>query len=67
MPIEAVQADLASGALVRLMIEDVAQDALAMPMSAIYRTESPPGPAGRWLVERLKLAPRPPLAHATGY
>jgi DNA-binding transcriptional LysR family regulator len=23
-------------------------------MSAIYRTDSPPGPAGRWFMERLK-------------
>src|SRR3979490_2138098 len=23
-------------------------------MSAIYRTDSPPGPAGRWFIERLK-------------
>jgi DNA-binding transcriptional LysR family regulator len=59
MPFETVQADLESGALVRLTGEDVMRDSLAMPMSAIYRTESPPGPAGRWLVERLKLAPRP--------
>jgi DNA-binding transcriptional LysR family regulator len=57
MPIDTVEADLESGALVRLTIEDVMHEALAMPMSAIYRTESPPGPAGRWLVERLKLAP----------
>jgi hypothetical protein len=24
-------------------------------MSAIYRTDSPPGPVARWFVERLKL------------
>ena len=23
-------------------------------MSAVYRTDTPPGPAGRWLIERLK-------------
>jgi hypothetical protein len=23
-------------------------------MSAIYRTDSPPGPAGRWFIDRLK-------------
>jgi hypothetical protein len=23
-------------------------------MSAIYRTDSPPGPAGRWLIDHLK-------------
>ena len=25
-----------------------------MPMLAVHRTGSPPGPAGRWLIERLK-------------
>jgi hypothetical protein len=28
-----------------------------MPMSAVYPTSAPPGPAGRWLIERLKLCP----------
>jgi DNA-binding transcriptional LysR family regulator len=59
MPIETIQADLNSGALVRLVTEDPMPEMQAMPMLAIYRTESPPGPAGRWLVDRLKLAPRP--------
>jgi hypothetical protein len=25
-----------------------------MPMSAVYPTSAPPGPAGRWLIERFK-------------
>jgi len=25
-----------------------------MPMSAVYPTSTPPGPAGRWLIERFK-------------
>jgi hypothetical protein len=28
-----------------------------MPMSAVYPTGAPPGPAGRWLIERLKQCP----------
>ena len=38
----------------------VAHGLLVMAMSAVYRTEAPPGPAGRWLIERLKsnIAPR---------
>jgi hypothetical protein len=27
---------------------------LVLPMSAAYLTAKPPGPAGRWLIERLK-------------
>jgi hypothetical protein len=28
---------------------------LALPMSAVYRAYDPPGPAGRWMVERLAM------------
>lgn len=52
MPLHLVEEDLASGALVRLTIEAMAL-AERMPLSAIYRTDSPPGPAGRWLIDRL--------------
>jgi hypothetical protein len=31
-------------------------------MWAVYRTDSPPGPAGRWFIDRLKHAQAPPLA-----
>jgi DNA-binding transcriptional LysR family regulator len=54
MPLWAVQADLDAGALVRLAIQDMDPDGLIMPMTAIHRRESVPGPAGRWLIERLK-------------
>jgi hypothetical protein len=30
-------------------------------MVAIHRTDSPPGPAGRWFIDRLKQAQAPPL------
>jgi DNA-binding transcriptional LysR family regulator len=53
MPLGVVEADLASGALVPLALEDM-DASLWMAMSAIYRTDSPPGPAGRWLIDRLK-------------
>jgi DNA-binding transcriptional LysR family regulator len=56
MPFDMVEADLASGALVSLELEDLGA-VTRMAMSAIYRTDAPPGPAGRWLVERLKTAP----------
>jgi DNA-binding transcriptional LysR family regulator len=54
LPLHLVEADLASGALVRLAPEDSPIWSSAIPMSAVYRTDSPPGPAARWLIERLK-------------
>jgi DNA-binding transcriptional LysR family regulator len=54
MPLDVVEGDLANGALVPLALEGMDTN-LWMAMSAIYRTDSPPGPAGRWLIDRLKL------------
>ncbi len=54
MPLHVVAGDIAEGRLVRLSIEDVPPGALILPMAAAYRTAAPPGPAGRWLIERLK-------------
>jgi DNA-binding transcriptional LysR family regulator len=52
MPLHAIEADLAAGDLVALKVEGV--DPLArLPMAAIHRTDSPPGPAGRWLIDWL--------------
>ena len=53
MPLHRVERDLADGTLVRLQPEDAVAD-LVMAMSAIYRTDSPPGPAGRWLIGQLR-------------
>jgi len=54
LPLHLVEADLASGALVQIAPEDSPVWASAIPVSAVYRTDSPPGPAGRWLIELLK-------------
>jgi DNA-binding transcriptional LysR family regulator len=54
MPLHMIEADLASGALVRIIAESSPFDGYAVAMSAIYRTDSPPGPAGRWFIENLK-------------
>ncbi|HEY2662055.1 MAG TPA: LysR family transcriptional regulator [Caulobacteraceae bacterium] len=54
MPLHSVQADIASGRLAVLAIEDVPPGGLILPMSAVYLTAAPPGPAGRWLIARLK-------------
>jgi DNA-binding transcriptional LysR family regulator len=58
MPVHAVTQDLLAGRLVRLPIEDVPEDGLILPMSAVYLTANPPGPAGRWLIERLRRCPK---------
>lgn len=57
MPLHSIQADIASGRLAVLAIEDVPPGGLILPMSAVYPTAAPPGPAGRWLVDRLKSCP----------
>jgi DNA-binding transcriptional LysR family regulator len=54
MPLHAVKRDLLEGRLVKLSIEDLAEEGLILPMSAVYLTAKPPGPAGRWLIERLR-------------
>jgi DNA-binding transcriptional LysR family regulator len=58
MPLHAVRQDLLAGRLVKLSIEEVPEDGLILPMLAVYLTANPPGPAGRWLIERLKHCPK---------
>src|SRR6202051_217760 len=55
MPLHAVKRDLLEGRLVKLSIEDLPEEGLILPMSAVYLTAKPPGPAGRWLIARLRL------------
>jgi DNA-binding transcriptional LysR family regulator len=57
MPMHAVKQDLLQGRLVKLSIEDLPEEGLILPMSAVYLTAKPPGPAGRWLIERLRQCP----------
>jgi DNA-binding transcriptional LysR family regulator len=57
MPSHTVKQDIAQRRLVTLSIEDVPPGGLILPMSAAYQTATPPGPAGRWFVERLKASP----------
>jgi DNA-binding transcriptional LysR family regulator len=54
MPVGLIEADLANGSLVKIRMEDVPEGHLVMAMSAVFRSDTPPGPAGRWLIERLK-------------
>jgi DNA-binding transcriptional LysR family regulator len=54
MPLGVIETDLANGSLVKIEIEDIPDANMVMAMSAVFRTDAPPGPAGRWLIERLK-------------
>jgi DNA-binding transcriptional LysR family regulator len=57
MPLHVVRKDLEEGRLSVLPIEDVPPDGLILTMSVVWQTKSPPGPAGRWFVDRLKQIP----------
>jgi DNA-binding transcriptional LysR family regulator len=54
MPLHLVEADLASGELVQIVAEDAPLGMQGVTMSAVYRTDTPPGPAGRWFIDHLK-------------
>jgi DNA-binding transcriptional LysR family regulator len=53
MPSHAVAEDLQNGTLIGLELEDRAYNGQALPMSTIYPAGSPPGVAGRWLIQQL--------------
>jgi DNA-binding transcriptional LysR family regulator len=65
MPLPAIEADLASGALVEITTEDAPSGGRLIEMWAVYRTDSPPGPAGRWFIDCLKQEQGPPLKRVT--
>jgi DNA-binding transcriptional LysR family regulator len=54
MPLPMVADDLAAGRLVRLELPD--HPGVAYPLSAIYRSDTPPGPAASWLLHRFSEA-----------
>ncbi len=70
MPLHIVRNDIEQGRLSVLRIEDVPPEGLILPMSAIWQSASPPGPAGRWFIERLRQIPSPasaiPVVKASG-
>ncbi|HEV7610203.1 MAG TPA: LysR family transcriptional regulator [Steroidobacteraceae bacterium] len=53
MPLHMVSADLDAKSLVGIRVEDVAKNPV-MSMKAVYRKDSPPGPAGRAFIAQLK-------------
>jgi DNA-binding transcriptional LysR family regulator len=57
MPAHTVEQDVAHGRLKVLSMEDVPAEGLPLPMSVVYPSASPPGPAGRWFVRFLQAQP----------
>jgi len=54
MPLHMIEADLETGALVQITAESAPPGGYVVAMLAVYRADSPPGPAGRWFIDRLK-------------
>jgi DNA-binding transcriptional LysR family regulator len=54
MPYPSVADDVVAGRLVTIEIEGIPVG-YELPMSAVYRSDSQPGLAGRWMIDRLKL------------
>jgi DNA-binding transcriptional LysR family regulator len=54
MPWHLVQPELEAGTLVEIQLEEAPASGFMMPMYAAHRADTPPGPAGRWLIERLR-------------
>jgi DNA-binding transcriptional LysR family regulator len=64
MPVTMVERDLAEGSLVEIALEEAPADGMVLSMSAAYRTDAPPGPAGRWFIDQMKrLSAACPGAH----
>ncbi len=55
MPLARVEDDLAAGVLVELDLPDLAP--FDYTLDAVYRIDTPPGPAATWLIERFRGQP----------
>ena len=65
MPRPLVEADLAAGRLVELAMPD--ETGINYRMSGIYRSDTPPGPAATWLLERfVRVGEKHQAAQAAG-
>jgi DNA-binding transcriptional LysR family regulator len=54
MPLAMVRGDIEAGSLVQIQIENFQPDTPPIAMFAVHRKDSPPGPAGRWFLDKLK-------------
>jgi DNA-binding transcriptional LysR family regulator len=56
MPLHMVEQDIAAGSLVVLDVDSMPREGVKIDISAVHATTSLPGPAGRWLIERIKVS-----------
>ena len=61
MPEPMVRADIRSGRLIRLSLRDWRGGEYLVQV--VHKTDTPPGPPGRWLIERLVTLSGEPDAH----
>jgi DNA-binding transcriptional LysR family regulator len=54
MPLDLVQTDIDSGALIILDVVEMPKRGMWLTLSAAFQADAPPGPAGRWLIARIK-------------
>jgi len=54
MPLDLVRADVDAGELVILDVVEMPSRGAWLTLSAAFKADAPPGPAGRWLIERIK-------------
>jgi DNA-binding transcriptional LysR family regulator len=54
LPAHMILRDVETGRLVRLHVEALGPEGDQVPMAAIHRADEPPGPATRWMIDRLK-------------
>ncbi|WP_249673395.1 LysR family transcriptional regulator [Pseudomonas abieticivorans] len=57
MPLHMVEQDLATGSLVVLDVQSIPREGVKIDISAVHATDTLPGPAGRWLIDRIKISP----------
>jgi DNA-binding transcriptional LysR family regulator len=55
MPLHMVAQDVAGGALVVLDVDEMPATGFMLAMSAVYPAAAPPGPAGRWFMDQMKM------------
>ena len=54
VPLHFVRSDLAQGTLVELDISARPQEAMRVPLFAVYKKDAAPGPATRWLLQEME-------------
>lgn len=57
MPLHMIERDLAAVSFVMLEVKSVPREGVKIDISAAHATGTLPGPAGRWVIDRIKNSP----------